>query len=78
MINPVEFFLNESLAHARTLPLAESVIFLRGMLQSCSDSEAINRIRQIYIPLSESDRQLELIQSGQLKLVLKNLEGDSQ
>ena len=71
MNDPVEYFLTESIAHARALPLGESVVFLRGMLQSCSDTKAVQRIRALYIPLSESDRQLELIQSGQMKLPLK-------
>jgi hypothetical protein len=70
MDDPVEFFLTEAIAHARTLPMAKSVVFLRGLLQSCGDDKVADQIRRIYIPLSESDRQLELIATKQLKLKL--------
>jgi hypothetical protein len=68
MSDPVEFFITESIAHARQMPTKDAVIFLRGLLQSSLESPAIDRIRAAFIALSESDRQLELIQSGQMKL----------
>lgn len=71
MSEATEFFLAESIAHARTLSVAQAVLYLRGMVQSCTDSEAVEHIRKAYIGLSESDRQLELIQTRQLKLKLK-------
>lgn len=67
-----EFFIAQSIAHARTLPLPEAVVYLRGLLQSCVDSPSLDPIRQVYIGLSESDKQLELIQSAQLKFKLTN------
>jgi len=63
-----EFFIRESIAHARALNVAHAVLFIRGLLESCDDNDAVVRLRAIYTALSESDRQLELIQSGQLKL----------
>ncbi len=38
---------------------------------SCSDSELVSVIRKAMVCLDETDRQLELIQSGQLKLRLE-------
>jgi hypothetical protein len=71
--DPVEFFFTQAIAFARSLPLSQAVLFLRGMLQSCSDSPATDQVRRIYVGLSESDRQLWLIESGQLKLDLRKL-----
>lgn len=68
MNNPKDFFVAESIAHARSLPLADAVVFLQGLLQSCSDADALAPIRNAYIAMSQSDKQLELIQTGQLKL----------
>ena len=64
------YFVTESISHARELPLKDAVIFLRGLLESCGDEEAVAPIRDAFISLSHSDSQLELIQSGQLKLNL--------
>lgn len=64
------FFLAGSLTHARTLPLASSVLYIRGLLQNCADGEDLEHVRRIYISLSESDKQLELICSQQTKLPL--------
>lgn len=55
-----KFFLSEAVTHARSLNISDAVLFLRGLLQSCSDSQAAANIRSIYIALSESDRQLQL------------------
>lgn len=68
MSDPQQFFIAEAIAHARSLSMEEAVVFLRGLLQSCSDDEALAPLRNAYSVLSESDRQLELIQTGQLKL----------
>jgi len=71
MSDPVEFFLRESIARARSMSVGDSVIFLRGLLQSCSDTYATQQIRPLFVCLSEIDRRLNLIQSGQMKLHLK-------
>ena len=63
-----QFFYVECVAHARQLPLADAILFLSGMLQSCSDEKALAPVRNCFITLSESDKQLELIQTGQMKL----------
>lgn len=70
-----EYFFQEAIAHARTLPVPDAVKFLGGLLQSCTDNDGVAPVRNAFIALSQSDRQLELIQSGQLKL---NLQGDKQ
>lgn len=72
MSNAQEYFIAESIAHARTLPLPDAVRFLRGLLESCGDENALAPIRNVYIALSQSDNQLELIQNGQLKFKLGN------
>jgi hypothetical protein len=74
MIDAREFFLTEAVAHARTLPLKDSIEFLRGLLQWANESPATESVRSVFIHLSESDRQLELIQTGQLKLDFKTKE----
>lgn len=76
MNTAIAFFISEAISHARSLPLAQAVEFLRGLLQSCSDSEVTEAIRKVFISLSESDKQLDLIQAQQLKLRLDK--GNSQ
>lgn len=68
MIDPREYFLQEAIAHARTLPLKDAVVFLRGLLECGQESKAMGAVRSLFLLLSESDRQLELIELGQLKL----------
>ncbi|MDB6111299.1 MAG: hypothetical protein JWR69_3049 [Pedosphaera sp.] len=63
-----ELFLKESLGHARTMPIPRAIIFLRGLLLLCPENPAVDQIRAIYSAMMESDHQLELIHSGQLKL----------
>lgn len=67
-------FIRESVAHAREMKLAAAVVFLRGLLESVEDEAVRSPIQNVFILLTESDRQLELIQTGQLKL---NLGGKS-
>jgi hypothetical protein len=70
MNDPVEFFLREALAHARTMPLRDAALFLHGFVLSCADKKVADQVRPLFVQVSESDRQLELIQSGQMKLNL--------
>lgn len=62
------FFTREAIVHARELPVRDAVIYLHGLRDSIEDEEVKAPIQQIYMLLTESDRQLELIQTGQLKL----------
>ena len=68
MNTPQDYFVVQAITHARTLPMADAVIFLRGLLQSCNDERAFAPVRNAYMALSQSDKQLDLIQTGQLKL----------
>jgi len=64
------FFAQEAVTHAREMKLQHAVVFLRGLLESLDDPSIKAVINPIYVMLTESDRQLELIQGGQLKLKL--------
>jgi len=59
------YFLREATAHAQALPLHQAVIYLEGLLQSVKDSELTAHLRKIYTTLSELDRQIDLIKTGQ-------------
>lgn len=62
--SPAErFFFQEAAAHARQLPLHHAVLFLRGLLQASVESPLKSEIHQIYLNLSESDKQLELFKT---------------
>lgn len=76
MTEAQEFFYAECASRARELPLTEAVKFLHGMSLSCGDAPADNLVAKILIALSESDRQLELIQTGQLKLEFSTKEAN--
>ncbi|MDB6030230.1 MAG: hypothetical protein JWM16_568 [Verrucomicrobiales bacterium] len=69
---PEVYFLHESLAHARDLPVKDSVHYLKGLCLSVKDDAFADRVRLIMTTVSSVDSQLELIQSGQLKLPLAN------
>jgi hypothetical protein len=69
-MNAQAVFIARSIELARSLPLKEAVVYVRGLCQLCQDEGVIDEIRRISSLLSESDRQLELIQTGQLKLRL--------
>jgi hypothetical protein len=64
-------FVSESVRYARTLPYTGCLQYLRGMLKACGDLDALGDVREIVQQLSDSDAQLELIASGQLKLNLE-------
>jgi hypothetical protein len=64
-----DFFLRECAAHARTLPVPQAILYLRGLLLSLPENmRAVDPIRGIYDALIQSDHQLDLIHSGQMKL----------
>lgn len=71
-----QFFFSEACAHARTMKISEAALFLRGLLECTGGGELAERIRAIHISLCESDRQLALFQTGQLKLPLKENGGN--
>jgi hypothetical protein len=64
------FFIQRTIAYARSLPIPDAVQFLRGACHSLKGGEGLEELRSITTRLSESDNQLELIQTGQLKLAL--------
>lgn len=68
MSQPQEIWFRESVRTARTLPLREAVLFIQGLLMSCHDSEAKDEMRKIYTSLANTDKQLQLIEDGQLRL----------
>lgn len=66
----IEFFVRGAIAHARTLPIGEAVKFLRGLLEMAGDQPEVAEVRQVFVKLSDSDHQLELISRPQLNLPL--------
>jgi hypothetical protein len=71
-MNPhIQFFLGHALAHGRTLPLGEAIDYFRGLLLVAGDQKEVAKIRDTFVQLQECDRQLELIQTSQLKMPLK-------
>lgn len=60
-----EFAIAEIAAHARTLPLQDARQFLYGCNLLIGQTTELNIV---LVQLEASDRQLELISSGQLKL----------
>jgi pyridoxal biosynthesis lyase PdxS len=65
-------FVRQSLAHARTLPLTEARIYLHGLMLLTEGEAGMGPVRIAYQHLCESDAQLELIASGQLRLPLED------
>jgi hypothetical protein len=66
-----QFFVSESSAHARSLPLPECIRYLEGFISVIGARHpAAARLRSIYRGLVDSDQQLDLIQLGQMKLPL--------
>lgn len=63
-----DFFLRECAAHARSLPVTQAILYLRGLLISCNESSALEGLHAIYDRLVQSDNQLDLIHTGQMKL----------
>ena len=66
----VAFAVQESVRHARTLPLSEASRFLRGFLALVEDDAHVTAVRSVYARLSQCDEQLELIAGPQPKLPL--------
>lgn len=67
----LEFTLSESVRLGRAeLSYCDYLRYLRGLLLLAGDIEEAAALRQIVLSLDASDRQLELIASGQLKLHL--------
>jgi hypothetical protein len=70
-MSPEEFLIHKNIGLARTLPLPDAVQLLRGLLVLCGDSDGTKELRFIYTNLSESDRQLSLFETGQLKFAFE-------
>lgn len=69
MTEAEHYFFAECARRARELPLARSVQFLRGCLLA-SPAALETDLQKIFVAVSQSDRQLELIQTGRLRLHL--------
>jgi hypothetical protein len=66
------FFIQQTVEYARTkLPVSEAVVYLRGLLEIGGEHPKMDPVRFAFTTLSESDRQLELVQTGQMVLNLK-------
>jgi len=65
-----QYFIAESLRHARSLPFSDCIRFLGGML-SALPPESEPQIREVHRALTQCDQQLDLIQIGQLKFELR-------
>jgi hypothetical protein len=64
------FFIASIAAHARTLPASDAVNFLYGALLVCGERDELDPLYKAYTQLRDSDAQLELIASNQLRLPL--------
>lgn len=62
-----EYFLRESLAHARSLSREQERAYLQGLVSACGEIELPAELRTLLISFIEVDAQLELIASDQLK-----------
>lgn len=65
-----DYFIRESVRHARSLAIPEAITYLRGMLFMTVDDTALQPVRATLNSLTRCDQQLELIASGQMKLPL--------
>ena len=69
-----QYFISESIAHARSLSLPDCIQYLNGFISVLDEGHAAaSKLRSIYRALWESDQQLDLIQIGQLKLKLESV-----
>jgi hypothetical protein len=70
-----QFFISESIRHARQLPLPDCARYLCGFWAAIGSAHpAAPAISSVCDSLRSSDQQLDLIQLGQLRL---NLEGEA-
>jgi hypothetical protein len=66
-----QFFVSQSIDHARSLPLQQCIQYLKGFLSTIgNDHPVAANLHPVYQSLRDSDQQLDLIQIGQLKLNL--------
>ncbi len=70
MSDPIEFYRQQLVAHARTLPMHEAVIFLRGALAVSGVRADMVDVQRAVSALIVADDQLELIAGAQGKLNL--------
>jgi hypothetical protein len=67
-----QFFVSESIRHARELPLQNCTRYLCGFSAAIGTAHpAAPAIRSVCESLRSSDQQLDLIQLGQMKLDLE-------
>lgn len=72
MSNPeaVARYVQLAAAFARTLPVADAVVFLTGAVEAGQGNAAVETLRGTLRDLSSADDQLELIAGPQLRLKL--------
>ena len=63
----IQFFTKQTVAVARSLPLADAILFLRGALIVAESSEVMTPFRAAYQQLQAADNQLELIRADGLE-----------
>lgn len=71
----IAFYRATLVATARTLPLADAVVFLRGALFVADDHHEMTEVRSAYVNLQQADAQLELIAGPQSTLNLGGAQG---
>jgi len=62
-----EFFIRESVRHARSLSCREAAVFFRGLLMACGEIEIPTPVRDSMEQMVESDRLLDMISSSDLR-----------
>jgi hypothetical protein len=66
--DPKEYFVREAINHAFTLPFPQALHYLRGLTELGGDLPAINKIRDVLVHMSHSERSLDFLRSGQTEL----------
>jgi hypothetical protein len=66
----ISFYVQRIADTARTMPLRDAAAFLQGALCLAGEHDAVAEVRTTYYRICESDAQLELIASGQMRLPL--------
>src|SRR4051812_19692930 len=69
-MTPERFCISEAITFARSLSYCDCLRFLQGFVLLAGESQETQPLREVIAELQQSDRQLELIAEGQLKLQL--------
>lgn len=67
-----QFFVSESIRHAKSLPYTECLRYLGALIDSLQADHPVHApLATVHVAMLANDQQLELIQMGQLKLDLQ-------